>query len=178
MVLFQPPRTCQKLAAVTGTGAGFFALTAMSRVMVRHSAGPSFSASVACQVPAAGAAISASQKYGEPPCRSDDFAATLPSGAVSENTPVSGFSVTTMTRSGAPFQGASGEGRTVNSAVSLQMPAGAWACDSIVERSKEKPAISNHADAATVNRHARRIGVDPAERPRTAFPRGRMRGYE
>ena len=43
--------------------------------------------SVACQEPAAGALISVNQKYGGPPWRSREVAATLPSGPVSESTP-------------------------------------------------------------------------------------------
>src|SRR5438445_4905989 len=74
-------------------------------------------------VPAAGAAISAYQKYGGPPCRSLDLAATLPFGAISESSPWSGFSTAKITRNGAPFQGASGDGSTATSAASSQVPA-------------------------------------------------------
>src|SRR5260370_7940233 len=106
-----------------GWGSGLRALTEISRVIVLQSAVAWSSARVACHMPAAGSATSANQEYGAPPCRSDDFAATLPLGAISENTPSSGFSVTTMTRSGAPFHGASGEGKTENSAPPPQLPA-------------------------------------------------------
>src|SRR5262249_57156390 len=71
-------------------------------------------------VPAAGAATSANQKYGGPPCRSRDLTATLPSGATSESSPASGFSAATMTRRGAPLQGTIGEGKTAISAASSQ----------------------------------------------------------
>src|SRR5262252_8075482 len=73
------------------------------------------------QVPAAGAATSAYQKYGGPPCRSFDLTATLPFGAISESSPASGFSTAKITRSGAPFQGASGDGSTATSAASSQL---------------------------------------------------------
>ena len=56
------------------------ARTAMSRVIVLHSAGAPSRASFACHVPAAGDATSANQKYGGPPCRSRDLAATLSVG--------------------------------------------------------------------------------------------------
>ncbi len=42
---------------------------------------------VACQEPAAGPLISVNQKYGGPPWRSREVAATLPSGPVSESSP-------------------------------------------------------------------------------------------
>ena len=98
------------------------ARTAISRVIVLHSAGARSRASVARHVPAAGDATSANQKYGGPPCRSRDLAATLPSGAISESSPSSGFSAAKMTRRGAPFHGATGEGRTASSAASSQVP--------------------------------------------------------
>ena len=97
--------------------------TAISRVIVLHSAGARSRASLACHVPAAGDATSANQKYGGPPYRSRDLAATLPSGAISESSPSSGFSATKRTRKGAPFHGAIGEGRTASSAASSQTPA-------------------------------------------------------
>ena len=93
---------------------------------------------------------SANQKYGGPPCRSRDLAATLPSGAISESSPSSGFSAAKMTRNGAPFHGVTGEGRTASSAASSQVPTGPWARESTVETRKTKnvPAISNDADTA------------------------------
>ena len=48
---------------------------------------------------------------GGPPCRSEDFATTPPSGPVSEIVPSSGFSLMAMTRSGAPFHGENGDGQ-------------------------------------------------------------------
>jgi hypothetical protein len=78
------------------------------------------------------------------------LAATLPSGAISDITPASGFSVTIMTRSGAPFQGANGEGKTENPAASPQRPDAASAGESIV-------AKTNAAVAAAANRLARSI---------------------
>src|SRR5258707_2766373 len=105
-----------------GWGSGLRALTEISRVIVLQSAVAWWSARVACHMRAAGSAPSANQEYGPPPCRSDDLAATLPSGATSDITPSSGFSVTIMTRSGAPFQGANGEDKTENSAASPHGP--------------------------------------------------------
>ena len=127
------------------------ALTEIARVIVLQSAVAWSSVRVACHVPAAGSAISANQEYGAPPCRSDDLAATLPSGATSETTPsMSGFSVTTMTRSGAPFQGASGEGKIENAAASSHAGDAAMAGGSIA-------AKMNAAVTAAANRLARRI---------------------
>src|SRR5262249_43588347 len=59
----------------------------ISRVIGPHPAPACWGVSVACQEPAAGALISASQKYGGPPWRSREVAATLPSGPVSESSP-------------------------------------------------------------------------------------------
>jgi len=50
------------------------------------------------------------------------LAATLPSGAISDSSPSSGFSAANTTRSGAPFHGASGEDKTASSAASSQVP--------------------------------------------------------
>ena len=128
----------------------------MSYVSVLHSAGARSRASLACHVPAAGVPTSAYQKYGGPPRRSCDFAATLPSGAISESSPSSGFSAAKTTRKGAPFQGARmGEGRTAKSAASSQLP-GAAARESPAEgaRTNNAPAVSNNAFAAA-SRYAR-----------------------
>ena len=103
-------------------------------MIVLHSAGARSRASVACHVPAAGEATSANQKYGGPPCRSRDLAATLPSGAISESSPSSGFSAAKTTRKGAPFHGAIGEGRTASSAASSQLPGAPWARASAAEK--------------------------------------------
>ena len=124
---FQPLRTGQMLSGVDVGRGGSLALTAISRVIVLHSAGARSRTSRARHVPAAGEATSAYQKYGGPPCRSRDLAATLPSGAMSESSPSSGFSPAKMTRSGAPFHGATGEGITASSAASAQAVAAAWA---------------------------------------------------
>ena len=127
----------------------------MSYVSVLHSAGARSRASLACHVPAAGVPTSAYQKYGGPPRRSRDLAATLPSGAISESSPSSGFSAAKTTRKGAPFQGAIGEGRTASSAASSQLP-GAAARESPAERARTNnaPAVSNNAFAAA-SRYAR-----------------------
>jgi hypothetical protein len=59
-----------------------------------------------------------------------------------------GFSVTSMTRSGAPFQGASGEGRNVNSGAPAQTAGAASAGDAAESRAKDPTATSNKAVAA------------------------------
>jgi len=74
-----------------------------------------------CHVPATGKATSANQTKGGPSSRSCDLTATLPSGAISENSPSSGFSVVRMTRKGAPFHGASGEDNTAIPTASSQV---------------------------------------------------------
>src|SRR5277367_3260662 len=156
---FQELRTCHMLPSGVGSPGGFCALTAMSRVILLHPPEAWSRASEACHVPAEGVAISANQKYGGPPRRSADVAATLPSGAISESSPSTGFSATTRTRSGAPFQGASGDGRTAKSGPSSQPLAGLWAAlcarTSVVATSKHRPANGNNAVTAAVNRRAR-----------------------
>src|SRR5216684_4149738 len=89
---FQVLRAGQTLPSAAPGRGGWSRRTAISRVIVPHSAGARSRASVARHVPAAGDATSANQKYGGPPCRSRDLAATLPSGAISESSPSSGFS--------------------------------------------------------------------------------------
>src|ERR1700722_3566578 len=154
---FHELRTGQMLPGVSCGRGGSWARTAISRVIVLHSAGAPSRASFACHVPAAGDAISANQKYGGPPCRSRDVAATLPSGAISESSPSSGFSTAKITRKGAPFHGATGEGKTARSVASSQMPDGASAGEATTEKRKTKnvPAISNNAVTAAANRRAR-----------------------
>ena len=100
---------------------GSAAATVIGRVMVLHSPVAPSRASFACQVPAVGEATSVNQKYGGPPCRSRDLAATLPLGAISESSPSSGFSAAKRTRKGAPFHGAIGEDKTESSATSSQL---------------------------------------------------------
>jgi hypothetical protein len=138
------------LPAVACSGGGFWALTAISRLIVRHSAGTRSSASVARHVPAAGAATSANQKYGGPPLRSRDLAAMLPSGAISESSPSSGLSEAKSTRKAAPFHGAIGAGKTASLAASWQMLDGpsARACTAERKETTNPPAISNDAVAA------------------------------
>src|SRR3984957_20035427 len=150
---FHELRTGQMLPGVSCGRGGSWARTAISRVIVLHSAGAPSRASFACHVPAAGDAISANQKYGGPPCRSRDVAATLPSGAISENSPSSGFSAAKMTRKGAPFHGATGEGKTARSAAPSQVSDGVCACVPPAEkrRTKNTPAISDDAVVATAN---------------------------
>ena len=69
---FHVLRKGQTLPGVALGRGGRAARTAISRVIVLHPTGARSIASVARQVPAAGDAISASQKYGGPPCRSRD----------------------------------------------------------------------------------------------------------
>ena len=122
MVLFQLLRTCQKLPDGVRGGAGLPALTAMSWVIALHSA------ELIGRQRRAPCARGGHRNLGEPGIGRGrragrrDLAATLPSGAISDSAPSSGFSVTTMTRSGAPFHGATGEGNTVRSAASAQLP--------------------------------------------------------
>ncbi len=130
---------------------GGLAATVISWLMVEHSAGAPSRTSLACHTPAAGVATSANQKYGGPPWRSCVVAATVPSGAISENSPCSGFSAAKMTRSGAPFHGASGDGSTPSWAASSQLEPGACACEFCPERTTSAPATSNDAAQATVN---------------------------
>src|SRR6516165_2950437 len=132
----------------------------MSRVSVAHSPATPSRASVACQVPATGFATSANQKYGGPPCRSPDLAATFPSGAISENSPSSGFSAAKKTRSGAPFHGVTGEAKIASSAVASQLPGELCACESRTENRKIENALAaSNAGAAATNRRVRSNGT-------------------
>jgi len=100
--------------------------------------------------------------------RPADLAATRPSGAISESAPCSGFSVTTMTRSGAPFHGATGEGKTVSPAAFPQPSDAALAGASIVTK-------RNKTVAAAANRLARSIlatFLERAPEPHSALPTG------
>jgi hypothetical protein len=85
------------------------------------------------------------------------LAATLPSGAISESSPSSGLSEEKMTRKGAPFHGAIGDGKIATSAASSQVPSGPAARESATEKKKTKdvPALSSNAVAAAANRRAR-----------------------
>jgi hypothetical protein len=129
----------------------------ISRVIVLHAAGALSRASVACHVPAAGDATSTNQEYGGPPCRARVLAATLPSGAMSESSPSSGFSAANTTRKGAPFHGAIGEGKTAISAASSQMPDAPCACAFAAEKRKTEsaPATGNDAVTAAANGRSR-----------------------
>src|ERR1700727_3636131 len=113
--------------------AGLRASTTISRLTGLH---PLEAESVACHFPAAGFATSANQKYGSEPRRSGDVAATLPSGATSDSAPSTGFSETTITRSGAPVHGPGGDGSTVRSVASAQFAASAAAGDPIAGKSQ------------------------------------------
>ncbi len=86
--------------------------------------------SLACHVPAAGVATSANQKYGGPPRRSRDLAATLPSGAISESSPSSGFSAAKhdAQRRALPRRERRGQHREFGGVVHSR-GAEPWACD-------------------------------------------------
>src|SRR5229473_2517337 len=179
---FQVLRKGQTLPAVARGGGGLSPRTAISRVIVLHSAGARSRSSFACHVPAAGDATSANQKYGGPPCRSRDLAATLPSGATSESSPSSGFSAARTTRKGAPFHGAIGEGKTASSAASSQRPGepSARASAAANRKTKNAPVISNNAVTAAANWRVRYNRAPFLEHPRTAFDsgsQGRIAGY-
>src|SRR4029078_3642724 len=76
------------------------------------------------------------------------LAATLPSGAIRDNSPSSGFSELKMTRRGAPFHGATGEASTARFD-SSQAPDRLCAWDAVVEKAKSAVAISNEAVAGS-----------------------------
>src|SRR4029077_12733617 len=146
---FQVLRNGQVLPAVKPGPPGLSERTLISRVIGPHPAPACWGVSVACQEPAAGASISVNQKYGGPPWRSREVAATLPSGPVSESSPCSGFSVTSMTRSGAPFHGAHGEGRSAISPDASHSDAEPCARAFPVARARRNaPAISDNAVVA------------------------------
>jgi len=140
-------RKGQALPAVPPGRGGSSARTAISRVILLHSAGARLRVSTACHVPAAGEATSANQKYGGPPCRSRDLAAVLPSGAISESSPANEFSTAKTTRKGAPFHGAIGEAKTAISAASSQAPDGPLACEFTPENRKTRNAAATFNDA-------------------------------
>src|SRR5262249_6777511 len=152
---FQALRTGQTLPCVAVGRGGARSSTATSRVIVLHSAGALSRASCPCHFPGAGASTSAYQKYGGPPCRSADLAATLPLGASSDSSPASGFSAAKMTRSGAPFHGAIGDGSTAISAASSQLAACAWALAAENGTAEDAPAISSDAVTAAANGRGR-----------------------
>src|SRR5262249_11440865 len=130
--------------------------TAISRVIVLHSAGARSRTSRACHVPTVGDATSANQKYGGPPCRSRDLTATLPSGATSESSPSSAVSAAKTTRKGAPFHGAIGDDNIAISAGSSQAPAGPLACEAATgKRMENAAATGTRALKAAANRCAR-----------------------
>jgi hypothetical protein len=131
------------------------ASTAISRVTGLHPGDEA--ANVARHFPAAGLATSANQKYGSDPRRLGDVAATLPSGATSESAPWTGFSATTMTRSGAPVHGAAGEGKTVRSATSAQSAANAGDCAAQKSNAPNPAATGSNAVAAVTNQLTRSI---------------------
>jgi len=74
-----------------------------------------------------------------------------------------GFSVTIMTRSGAPFQGATGVGNAMTSADVAQPPEAAAAGDGAVAINKGRNpcVISKHVVAAEAKRRARSISTSP-----------------
>jgi hypothetical protein len=101
---------------------------------------PADAASDARHFPATGFATSANQNYGSEPRRSGAVAATLPSGDISDSAPSTGFSETTITRSGAPVHGEAGEGNTVMSVGSAQVAANAGDCTVETSSAADKAA--------------------------------------
>src|SRR5437763_507274 len=68
-----------------------------------------------------------------------------------------------MTRNGAPFQGATGEGRTTRSAASAQVADAATAGDSNADTGDAaNPATGNNVAAATANQRARSMRKVPS----------------
>src|SRR3984957_7046650 len=176
---FHDARTGQTAPGVAAGGGAGASRTAMARVMVPQ---PD-AASAACQVPTAGDATSANQKYGGPPWRSRDLATTRPSGPIRESSPSSGFSAANTTRSGAPFHGAIGVDSTVTSAApSSQLPDGFWARESVAENSRTKnaPAIGSNAVIAAASRRVANT-LNPSWNALKLHPipaaRGRPGGY-
>jgi len=110
--------------------------------------------SVARQVPAAGAATSANQYEGGPPSLAADLAATLPSGAISESDPCSGFSAATRTCKGAPFQGDSGAARIAIWAACSQL-ADELSAQALAAGKTENAAATSTEAVAAGNRRAR-----------------------
>src|ERR1051326_3689231 len=105
----------------------------------------------------------------------------LPSGAISESSPSSGFSAAKTMRKGAPFHGAIGEGKTASSAASSQRPDEPSARTSTAAKRKTKnaPVTGNDAVTAAANWRARNNRAPFLEHPRTAFgfrSQGRMAG--
>jgi hypothetical protein len=86
-------------------------------------------------------------------------AATLPSGAINESAPWTGFSATTITRNGAPFHGATGDGNTVRSAASAQIADAARPGDSAADTgdTTNPAATGSNIVAVTANPRARNI---------------------
>src|SRR5580693_2024662 len=152
---FHDARTGQTAPGVAPGGGAGASRTAMSRVMVPQ---PD-AASATRQVPTAGDATSAYQKYGGPPWRSRDLATALPSGPIRESSPSSGFSAANTTRNGAPFHGAIGADKTVT-APSSQLAVGFCARESVAEkaRTKNAPAIGSNAAAASRGIGNERVG--------------------
>ena len=142
MARFQEVRNGQTAPGIAAGGGAGASRTTMSRVIVPQPG----AASAACHVPAAGEATSANQKYGGPPWRSRDLAATLPSGAISESSPSSGFSAAKMTRNGAPFHGAIGADRTaISAAPSSQVPDGFGRASPLLRKAGRKTRLRSAA---------------------------------
>src|SRR5262245_28418266 len=165
---FQVLRNGQVLHAAKPGPAGLSGRTLISRVIGPHPAPACRGVSVACQEPAAGASISVNQKYGGPPWRFREVAATLPSGPVNESSPSSGFSVTSMMRSGAPFHGAHGEGRSAITPAASQ--AGTEPCARAFPAARARrnaPVISDNAGVATPmnTRDENTVNYLPLSRP-------------
>ena len=127
--------------------------TAISRVIVLHSAGALSRASFACHVPAAGDATSANQKYGGPPCRSRDLAATLSIGRDQRKLALERLlrGEDDAQRRALPRRHRRGQDRELGRV--FAGADGPCACASTTENRKTKnaPAISNNAVTAAAN---------------------------
>ena len=140
------------------TGSGLCALTAMSRV-----SGTAFRRCVLDLQRRAPGAGGRRRDLGEPGIRRP----LVPVGRFGRDAfhrarsatacPRPAFSAMTMTRSGAPVQGASGDGKTVTSAASAQLSDAAAAADPATE--KNPPAISVNAVVAAAMRRPRSIWI-------------------
>jgi hypothetical protein len=84
-----------------------------------------------------------------------------------------------MTRNGAPFHGATGEGKTARSAASAQVADAARAGDSAADTDETANPAANKVVAATANQRARSMRTYPLlKSPRAALNRANVAGYE
>src|SRR5579862_5361260 len=152
---FHDARTGQTAPGVAPGGGAGVSRTAMSRLMVPQ---PD-AASAARQVPTAGEVTSAYQKYGGPPWRSPDLAATRPSGPIRDSSPSSGLSAVKTTRNGMPFHGAIGADNTAIWPEASSQLAAFCARELVAEATRMKNAAVNGSNAAAASRRVgNRVG--------------------